>query len=251
MKFGLEHDIPDTNTTYTMSLSGNILKLTDSSGNEQTVTLSGGTTYTEGDGIDISAQNAISVDTTFTEAGTRENINSGDPFATILGKIKKFFTDLKTVAFSGSYNDLSDKPTIPTATSNLTNDSGFITSSDIPTNISAFTNDAGYLDSSDVSAVALSGNYSDLSGTPTIPSKVSDLTNDEGYTATSWNQIVQSGTKIAEISIDGTTKDVYAPNGGGGSYSAGEGIDITSNVISLAYLVVVDGKVCLKYDDGT
>lgn len=34
---------------------------------------------------------------------------------------------LSTVAKSGSYNDLSDKPTIPTKTSELTNDSGFVT----------------------------------------------------------------------------------------------------------------------------
>lgn len=34
---------------------------------------------------------------------------------------------LSTVATSGSYNDLSNKPNIPTATSDLTNDSGFIT----------------------------------------------------------------------------------------------------------------------------
>lgn len=39
--------------------------------------------------------------------------------------------------------------------------------------------------------------------------------------------------------------------GGGGSYTAGNGIDITSNTISLAYLVVNNGKVCLRYDDGT
>lgn len=68
------------------------LKVTDDSGNNKT---------------------KVGVDTTFTEASTRANINSGDTFSTILGKIKKFFTDLKTVAFSGSYNDLSDKPTIP------------------------------------------------------------------------------------------------------------------------------------------
>lgn len=37
-------------------------------------------------------------------------------------------SDLATVATSGSYNDLSNKPTIPTKTSKLTNDSGFITS---------------------------------------------------------------------------------------------------------------------------
>ena len=35
---------------------------------------------------------------------------------------------LATVATSGSYNDLIDKPTIPTTTSQLTNDSNFITS---------------------------------------------------------------------------------------------------------------------------
>lgn len=46
----------------------------------------------------------------FTEASTRANISSGESFATILGKIKKFFTDLKTVAFTGSYSDLSNKP---------------------------------------------------------------------------------------------------------------------------------------------
>jgi hypothetical protein len=34
--------------------------------------------------------------------------------------------DLDDSAFSGSYNDLDDTPTIPTATSDLTNDSGFI-----------------------------------------------------------------------------------------------------------------------------
>ena len=38
-------------------------------------------------------------------------------------------SDLATVATSGSYNDLSNKPVIPT----------------VPTNVSAFTNDAGYL----------------------------------------------------------------------------------------------------------
>lgn len=51
---------------------------------------------------------------------------------------------LATVATSGSYADLTNKPSIPSATSDLVNDSGFITSSAIPTNVSAFTNDAGY-----------------------------------------------------------------------------------------------------------
>ena len=48
---------------------------------------------------------------TFTEASTRVNIASGETLSTLFGKIKKFFTDLKTVAFTGSYSDLSNKPT--------------------------------------------------------------------------------------------------------------------------------------------
>ena len=48
-----------------------------------------------------------------------------------------------------------------------------------------------------------------------------------------WEQIVQSGTQIATITINGIPYDVYAPTSGGGSYSAGNGIDISSNTISL------------------
>ena len=48
----------------------------------------------------------------FTQAGIRQNISASDTIKTILGKISKWFADLKTVAFSGSYNDLSNKPTI-------------------------------------------------------------------------------------------------------------------------------------------
>ena len=48
---------------------------------------------------------------TFTEASTRVNIASGETLSTLFGKIKKFFADLKTVAFTGSYTDLSNKPT--------------------------------------------------------------------------------------------------------------------------------------------
>lgn len=39
--------------------------------------------------------------------------------------------NLSTVATSGSYTDLSDKPTIPTAVSELTNDSGYQTASEV------------------------------------------------------------------------------------------------------------------------
>lgn len=51
----------------------------------------------------------------FTEAVARANITTGEKLSVLFGKIKKWFTDLATVAFSGSYDDLSNKPTIPAA----------------------------------------------------------------------------------------------------------------------------------------
>lgn len=48
--------------------------------------------------------------TTFTESSTRANIVSGEKQSTLFGKIMKWLSDLKEIAFSGSYNDLSDTP---------------------------------------------------------------------------------------------------------------------------------------------
>ena len=58
-----------------------------------------------------------------------------------------------------SYDDLDDLPTIPTQTSQLVNDSGFVVSSEL-------------------SRVAFSGSYAELSDTPEIPAFTSELTND-------------------------------------------------------------------------
>jgi len=70
----------------------------------------------------------------------------------------------------------------------------------------------------------------------------------DGGDSVSWNQIQASGDKIAEIDINGTTTEVYSPTAP--TYTAGDGIDITSNVISLEYLKVVNGAVNLVFDDG-
>lgn len=48
----------------------------------------------------------------FQTASTRTNIASGESTSTLWGKVKKWFSDLKTVAFSGKYKDLSDKPSV-------------------------------------------------------------------------------------------------------------------------------------------
>lgn len=65
--------------------------------------------------LNISEQVEKLQDTTFNEAQTRANIVSGEEMSVMLGKIRKWFSDLKAVAFSGSYNDLSNKPTIPSS----------------------------------------------------------------------------------------------------------------------------------------
>ena len=41
-------------------------------------------------------------------------------------------SELATVATSGSYSDLTNKPTVPTKTSQLTNDSGYLVNADLP-----------------------------------------------------------------------------------------------------------------------
>ena len=71
--------------------------------------------------------NSTISDTTvaFTEASVRENIVSNEKSSTLFGKVQKWFSDLKKVAFTGSYNDLIDTPSNATTTIN-----GLMSSSD-------------------------------------------------------------------------------------------------------------------------
>lgn len=84
---------------------------------------------------------------------------------------------LATVATSGSYNDLSNKPTIPTV-NNAT-----LTIQKNGTTVNTFTANAS----------------SDVTANITVPTKVSDLTNDSGYTTntgTVTSVRVQAGTGL-------------------------------------------------------
>ena len=135
--------------------------------------------------------------------------------------------DLALVATSGSYSDLSNKPTIPTVNNaTLTiqkngttvntftaNASSDVTANiTVPINVSELTNDAGYLTSvtwGDVTGkptfatVATSGSYNDLSDKPTIPT-----VNDATLT------ITQNGTSVGTFTANASsnaTIDVNAP----------------------------------------
>lgn len=68
-----------------------------------------------------STGDASNATVSFVQAQNQTNINSGDSLNTLFGKIMKTFADLKLVAFSGSYADLSNKPTIPTVPASLKN----------------------------------------------------------------------------------------------------------------------------------
>lgn len=85
-------------------------------------------------------------------------------------------------------------------------------------------------------------------------------------TTVSWNQIQQSGTKIAQITINGTSTDVYAPTGGGGfsaliiiTADAGQTVTATkggdtytaTEVTSGTYEVTVDSAGTWTISDGT
>ena len=84
-------------------------------------------------------------------------------------------TDVTVGGTSVISNGVAVIPAIPDSTSDLTNDSGFITSADVPTKTSDLTNDGSdgtstYVDASDLATVATSGSYNDLDDKPTIPS---------------------------------------------------------------------------------
>jgi hypothetical protein len=94
---------------------------------------------------------------------------------------------LSTVATSGNYNDLQNRPQIP----------------QIPADVSAFNNDKGYLTTETdptISAWAKAAtkptyNYSEIQNTPTIPTvptNVSAFTNDKGYLVSADLQTIQA-----------------------------------------------------------
>ena len=90
--------------------------------------------------------NAVDVTVTFNDATSRTNIVSGEKLTTLFGKISKWFTDLKTVAFTGNYNDLNNTPTIPTKVTDLSDASEYTTT----TQVNSMITGKGYQTATDV-----------------------------------------------------------------------------------------------------
>ena len=94
--------------------------------------------------------------------------------------------EVKQTSTSGLFEVINAYvPDVPTKTSELTNDSGFLTTADIPTKTSQLTNDSGFITSAD------------------IPTKTSQLENDSGFIAQAEKTITNASTNV---SITGSAK---------------------------------------------
>ena len=106
--------------------------------------------------------------------------------------------------FDGDYNSLSNKPTIPTLTSELTNDSGFVTTDTDTT----YTAGSGLtLTGTEFSLTAghFSGAYADLTGKPTIPTDINDLTDANGI-------IQAANTDSQSLTLTGNSLQISGGN---------------------------------------
>lgn len=177
-------DLPSSDELVPSASSGDSGKVltVDNHGNPGWVTPSAGTVYTPGDGIDITSD-VISADVDGTTIGidsTTKKIKSLQVIPTKTSDLQNdsnfvVASSLATVATSGSYADLSNKPSIPAAQVNA----DWNSSSGV----------SEILNKPNLATVATTGAYSDLSGKPTIPSV------DQTYSASSSN--AQSGTAVA------------------------------------------------------
>ena len=150
----------------------------------------GGGSYTAGTGVDIT-NDVISV-TNAISTGAALGATAVQP------------SDLASVATSGSYNDLSNKPTIPSAVTESTV-SGW-----------GFTKNTG--------TVTSVNNVSPVNGNVTL-----SIPTVNNATLTITQGGVSKGTFTANASSDVT----IALDSGGSSLTAGTGIDITNDVISV------------------
>ena len=173
------------------------------------------TTYTAGTGIDIT-NNVISNTQTSAEWGSitgtlsdQTDLNSAlSGKQDLIDSTHKLSADLvddtstTNKFFSGNYNDLTNKPTIPTNTSDLTNDSNFISTS----STAGLIKNDGTIDTTSYST--FSGSYTDLSNKPTIPDELADLSDDSTHRVvtdtekTTWNGKQNAITSSNKLSAD-------------------------------------------------
>ena len=184
--------------------------------------------------------------TTSTDTNEDLELASGDSYEEAFGKLEKAIIDnelvvtnaiadldsrvtdtesLATVAKSGSYNDLTNRPTIPTKTSDLTNDSGFLTEAPV-------TSVNGQTGAVNINVGVTSFNGS--TGTVTYTAPVSSV---NGMTGTVnidlSNYIIDEGNGITSIIKGNGSEDTVIATHLGAGYGAIDvnpaGVNIISN----------------------
>lgn len=122
--------------------------------------------------------------------------------------IQKNSTNVATFTANASSN-VTANIAVPTATSDLSNDSGFITSSSLPTKTSDLSNDGSdgastYVEADELGAAAFSNKYTDLSNRPTIPT-VNNATLTITQNGTSAGTFTANSATDATIALTDTT----------------------------------------------
>jgi hypothetical protein len=116
--------------------------------------------------------------------------------------------------FDGDYNALSNTPTIPTKTSDLTNDSGFITAEvdgSTTNEIQTLSKTGSTISLTQGGSVTVfDGDYNTLTSIPTLPTKTSDLTNDSGFITAEVDGSTTNELQVLTISND----TIFLSNGG-------------------------------------
>lgn len=156
-----------------------------------------------GDGANVTA--------TFTQASSRANIATGEKLSTMFGKIAKWLADLKTVAFTGAYSDLTGAPT---KVSEFTNDSGFQTATQVNTAITG----KGYQTAEQVTTAinnAISGitgiSFEIVSSLPTTGSAgVIYLISNGGSTPNIYDEYIWVNSKFEKIGTTDVDLSGYA-----------------------------------------
>ena len=157
-----------------------------------------------------------------------------------------FFTDRISIDDTKdiNYADIATVSQIPTTTSQLTNDSNFVTSEALNGYATeTWVEQKGYLTSvaweditgkPTLATVATSGSYNDLSDKPTIPTATSQLTNDSnfitnealtGYATETWvgEQGYQTASDVS-TAISNQTKETW-------TFTLSDGSTVTKTVI--------------------
>jgi len=187
-----------------------------------TITFTDGTSTTfnvtngkDGSGADIDVDSALST--------TSTNPVQNKVITTALDS-KANTSSLASVATSGSYNDLSNKPTIPT----------------VPTNVSAFTNDAGYITSSGAPVQSVNGQ----TGNVQIDSMDIETLDDVAVNVASGNPVtISNATNENAVGITATLEPIQDLHGYDHPWAGGTGKNLFNyeEVESLSNIVNNNG----------